>query len=714
VTSCPIKVLVIDANPHEAAELREKLAGANRAVFSVHTAENLSQAFQFLEGHRYELILIDLSTAEDSWLMSLAAVQSKAAEVPILAMSRVDNETKALEIIRAGAHDYLLKDRLTSASLERILLYCIERQRARTRAALHASISQVLAAARSVPETETAVLEVLCGFLEFDYGEFWRLDRASSKLVHHESWSLPSRDLAALTATAHAMQFSKGQGLAGRVWALGAPVWVENINDDPDLRSAKVLLDGGFRSVFAVPVIIGDETLGVMEFCGRESQSADEELLRVAATIGSQVGQFLARKLVEEEKQRLTNERLLILDSASEGIYGIDLRGCVTFMNRAAFRIFQCTQAEVQGKQSHTLFHHTRSDGSPYPFEECPMHHVLREGEGCRSDREDFWRMDGSRFAVEYSCFPMFEGDKISGAVVCFNDITERRRLEVELRHAQKLEAVGSLAAGIAHEINTPIQFVGDNTRFLRNAFRDLEHLFAAYHRLYQGASSAAVTTGLLHDVKAAREKADWEYLQTEIPKALDQALDGIDRVASIVRAMKDFSHVDRRAEKSAADLNKAIESTLIVARNELKYVADVDVDFGQLSPVLCHLGDVNQVVLNLLINAAHAIDDVVKDSTRKGRITVRTRQFDNWVEIAISDTGTGIPEAIRDKIFDPFFSTKEVGKGTGQGLALARAIVVEKHGGTLTFETQLGKGTTFYVRLPLAETPEPREAVAI
>jgi PAS domain S-box-containing protein len=699
VTSRPVKVLVIDANADDADELCEKLA--------------LAQAFELLSTRRYEAILVDLAISQNSSLTTLAELQSNAAEVPILATTRIDDETKALEIVRAGAQDYLLKDRLTSASLERILLYCIERQRARTRAALHGSVSQVLAAAQSVPETETAILKVLCEFLEFEYGEFWRLDRVSSKLVHHESWSLPSQDLNALRAAAHAMQFSKGQLLAGRVWALGAPVWVEDIREDPDLRSAKVLVDGGFRSVFAVPVTIGDETLGVMEFFGRESQSADDELLRVAAIIGSQVGQFLARKLAEDEQQRLTNERLLILDSASEGIYGIDLTGRINFINRAASRMFQYSQAEVQGKKSHELFHHTRRDGSHYPYEECPFHQVVNSGERYHSDDEYFWRKDGSPFAAECSCNPMIEGEKITGAVLCFNDVTARRQLEIELRHAQKLEAVGALAAGIAHEINTPIQFVGDNTRFLQNAFRDLEHLFVVYHRLYQEASSGLVTPGLLYEVKAARENADWEYLQTEVPKALDQALDGISRVASIVRAMKDFSHVDRRAEKSAADLNKAIESTLTVARNELKYVADVDVDLGPIPPVLCHLGDLNQVVLNLLINAAHAIGDVVKDSTRKGRITVRTRQFDDSVEIAISDTGTGIPEGIRDKIFDPFFTTKEVGRGTGQGLALARAVVVEKHGGTLTFETESGKGTTFYIRLPLAVSPEPREAVA-
>jgi signal transduction histidine kinase len=148
--------------------------------------------------------------------------------------------------------------------------------------------------------------------------------------------------------------------------------------------------------------------------------------------------------------------------------------------------------------------------------------------------------------------------------------------------------------------------------------------------------------------------------------------------------------------------LNEALESTLIVASNELKYVADVETVFGDLPPVKCYLGDLNQVFLNLLVNAAHSIADVVKESGQRGRIRLETKTEEEWAVIALSDSGTGIPVEIRSRIFDPFFTTKAVGKGTGQGLALARAIVVEKHGGTLTFETEIGKGTTFYIRIPL------------
>jgi len=290
-----------------------------------------------------------------------------------------------------------------------------------------------------------------------------------------------------------------------------------------------------------------------------------------------------------------------------------------------------------------------------------------------------------------------------NAVLVMAQDVTEQKRMELELRHAQRLEAVGQLAAGIAHEINTPIQYVSDNLRFTREAFDQRQVLLAQYHRLLEAATAGEVPREILDAVNAARDAADLEYLEREVPRALEQSLDGVERVARIVRAMKSFAHPGGE-EKQPADLNKALSDALIVARNELKYVAEVVTDFGELPPVSCHIGDLNQVFLNVLINAAHAIADVAKSSGAKGEVRVRTRSDAGEAVISISDTGCGIAPEIVSRVFDPFFTTKEVGKGTGQGLAIARNIVVDKHGGRITFEPNFPQGTTFIVALPIEE----------
>jgi signal transduction histidine kinase/HAMP domain-containing protein len=282
---------------------------------------------------------------------------------------------------------------------------------------------------------------------------------------------------------------------------------------------------------------------------------------------------------------------------------------------------------------------------------------------------------------------------------------TERaeRQMEAELRQAQKLEAVGRLAAGIAHEINTPIQFIGDNTRFVEQAFGDLSRVVRAQR---EALAVAAVPPEVEREVRQAVEDADLDYVVEQAPKAIARTLDGVERVATIVRAMKEFAHPDCK-EMVATDLNRGLLATLEVARNEYKYVADVETSLGDIPSVTCHPGDLNQVFLNVVVNAAHAIEDAVKGTSSRGAIRVATRREGGDVVVAISDTGGGIREEIRDKLFDPFFTTKEVGRGTGQGLAIARNIVA-KHGGQLSFSTKLGEGTTFFVRLPIDPPASP------
>jgi len=286
----------------------------------------------------------------------------------------------------------------------------------------------------------------------------------------------------------------------------------------------------------------------------------------------------------------------------------------------------------------------------------------------------------------------------------------ERKRMEVQLRHAQKLESIGSLAAGIAHEINTPTQYIGDNTSFLGGALPGMLACLQSQRQFLLDLQSRQALPAEGAEVLGRIENLDLDYLVEEIPKAIRQTLDGVARVTSIVSAMKYFSHPGEEA-KTPADLNQAIQSTLIVSRNEWKYLAELETDLDPgLPPVPCLLGEVNQAILNLVVNAAHAIEESLggRSSGRLGHIRVETRHVGQEVRISVSDNGMGIPASIRDRIFEPFFTTKAVGKGTGQGLAIVHAVVVEKHGGRVTVESEPGTGTTFNLFLPLESPSGP------
>jgi len=296
---------------------------------------------------------------------------------------------------------------------------------------------------------------------------------------------------------------------------------------------------------------------------------------------------------------------------------------------------------------------------------------------------------------------PVFDADgKVTAAIEMVEDITERRVLEAQLAHARKLESVGQLAAGIAHEINTPTQFVNDNVHFLKEALEDITELLGAYQLAVESLARGDEATAVRSSLQEAEEGADLEFLEQNMPTSLESCLQGLSRISVIVGALKEFAHPDQR-EMVPADINKALSTTLTIARNEYRFVADVQTDFGQLPAVQCHLGDLNQVFLNLIVNAAHAIEEKHTGTSERGSILVHTASEGDWVRIEISDTGNGVPEEIRERIFDPFYTTKELGKGSGQGLAIAHSIVVDKHGGTIVLHSEPGAGARLVIRLP-------------
>lgn len=407
--------------------------------------------------------------------------------------------------------------------------------------------------------------------------------------------------------------------------------------------------------------------------------------------------QARTRKLREAHQEV---ERLL--SAISSLLIGIDAEGIVRRWNASAEQMFGINASDAIGK----------------PFGELEIAWADRasvltlltaeNGDSTlRREVEYYNRQDVTRL-LGLSVYPIIDQHVTSGFLLLGMDITEQRLLEQKLQQAQKLEAIGQLAAGVAHEINTPIQFIGGNLYFLQQTFGKLQQLLSSYEALVDELEQEQSPESALRNITATGKAIKLAFLQEEIPHAFTEAIEGISRVTEIVQAMRSFSHPGIQA-RTPIDLNKAITDTLTIARNEWKSVAEVETDLDpDLPPVPCLSGELQQAILNLIINAAHAIGDVVSDgNSDRGTITVRTYHDEAWARVEIGDTGTGIPAAIQARIFDPFFTTKEVGKGTGQGLAIAHNIIANKHEGILTFETEADRGTTFCICLPLS-TAEP------
>jgi signal transduction histidine kinase len=297
-------------------------------------------------------------------------------------------------------------------------------------------------------------------------------------------------------------------------------------------------------------------------------------------------------------------------------------------------------------------------------------------------------------------------------------EIAERKRMEFELARAHRLESVGQLAAGIAHEINTPNQYVSHNIRFIEEAFASIDGLLRSVGHLLEASKEGPADRRRLEELRSAAGEVDVPYLVREVPRAIRESREGLEHVGRIVRAMKDFSGRDA-LRKTRANLHRAIENALLVTRHAWKDVAEVTTDFDpNLRLVPCVPGEFSEVILSLVLNASQAVADAARErasgSKRRGTIVIRTRSLPGWAEIRVEDNGTGIPEQFRSRVFDPFFTTREVGQGIGQGLTVAHAIVVTRHGGTIGFETETGRGTTFIVRLPMEATVAGEEDAVV
>lgn len=468
------------------------------------------------------------------------------------------------------------------------------------------------------------------------------------------------------------------------------------INDPADHTKRIELPEyhSNITSFLGVPLKSGGRVTGLIALANKEggySETDQEDIEVLAFVLTEAIERIRAEKAVVDNQKRLE----LILETTPAGIMIVDTKSHnIIDLNPYALKLIGGERERTIGKSCL---------GFICPHERCP---VTDLGKKIENEESILLKSDGSELPILKTAVPFYlHGRQV--ILETFIDLTERKEMETKLRQTDRLESIGQLAAGIAHEINTPTHFVRSNVEFLQNNLSKSNQFTDKAWRLLQTIESRAPIEGAVQEMKTVAQGLDLEYLSSETAGAIEDCLSGLDRIGKIVDSMRYFAHPGKE-ERTPVYLNQAIENAVTVSRNEWKYCADLTTDLDPEMPsVYCISSHINQVLLNLIINAAHAIAEKLGENPEeKGKIAITTSRKGDWVEICISDTGTGVPEKIRNRIFDPFFTTKEVGRGTGQGLAIARAIIVKEHMGTIHFKTEVGQGTIFIVRLPMG-SPE-------
>ncbi|WP_291326321.1 PAS domain S-box protein [Desulfovibrio sp. UCD-KL4C] len=455
---------------------------------------------------------------------------------------------------------------------------------------------------------------------------------------------------------------------------------------------SKGLPDGHVKLTcfLSIPVLLGDKLVGQISVANKPGGYNQRDVDNMVH-IGSYYA--LAIQRVRSQRELVASKDLMenILDGIHAGILIIDPETkIIESINNVALEMLCADKEQIIGLNCDDFGWRTAKGDR---VESCLA-------ETCNIYENEFImkRMDGVSLPVSKTVLK----SKVNGEdrfVEIIFDITKRKELERQLSLAQKLESLGNLSAGIAHEINTPIQYLSDNLIFLSESFDQISLALTKHKEICQlYYNSKCEETSLLW------KSIDMDYLLSEIPSALTQSMDGVERITRIVQAMKRFSHPGMDF-KQISDINLALDNTVTVCKNEWKYNSDVVFELQEDLPLIpCFINDLNQAFLNVVVNAAHSITSKMKKNSEKGQITIRTRFVHPWVVIEIEDTGEGIPDEILPKIFDPFFTTKEVGLGTGQGLTLCYSVITEKHGGTIEFSSELGIGTKCTIKLPSEE----------
>ena len=434
--------------------------------------------------------------------------------------------------------------------------------------------------------------------------------------------------------------------------------------------------------------------LSPSEFDIGRTEARDESQALLEA-VSNEVSKIIKQKEAEEKVKTQWKYYRALKNNSPEGIVTLDQNRNVVDINNAFQKIFGYDLETLHGKNldEFILPSRLKEEGSQ-------IGEKITEGENIFTNSVRKTR-DGKEIQCSLIGAPINIDSQHMDYFLIYRDTTREKELEVQLMQANKMEAIGQLAAGIAHEINTPTQYVNSNIEFFTDAFPDLFMLLEEYNK-FDSYIQKNFAEEDIRTWKKLSEKIDIEFLESEIKSALDDSLDGLRKISKIVDAMRTFSHPGTQ-QKEEINVNKIIQKTITVSRNEWKYDVELETDLENNIPAIpVYQDQISQVMLNLIVNATHAIQEAHENKQNgKGRIKISSCSNQRNLKIEVSDNGSGIPKNIRDKVFNPFFTTKEVGQGTGPGLSMAYNVVVENHGGNIYFDTEVEKGTTFVVELP-------------
>ncbi len=737
-----LKILIVDDDEVDRMAVRRALkTGLPDAA--VDEAASATEVLKLLQTGDYDCTLLDFMLPDGDGFSVLRSLHEAGIETPVIMLTGQGDERLAVELLQAGASDYLPKSRMTPETLAHSMQNTMRLSEAETERRRAEQELQVVLEKNQQQMEALAAANVRATLLNEALGQLQDADRELHRSGDLEAfYRQVIRDVMGLTGARygafgvftkdgtlqnfiaegmsaeqvrHIGKPPQGKGLLQAFYHEKTAVRVDNIAQDPR-QCGFPPQHPTIHSLLGVPLLVNEMTRGVIYLGDKhdgEAFSENEEI--ILNLYAKDVTHFLERDELWRTLKKTSARLQYLIDNSPAIIYSAVPSGdfSITFVSENITRLLGYEPDEILA-DADFWFDHIHPDDRSALFPNLPR--LFSEGQQAheyrfrRKDGEYSWMHDTLRVI----CNDRDEPVEVLGSLM---DITEHKRMESRLQaekaeqqvliqklrdaqeqllQSEKMASIGQLAAGVAHEINNPVGYIYSNLNTLQGHTDKFIEMLNLYEVIEP---SPSIDSAIKDTISARREELDLDYLKEDVIDLVRESQEGITRVKQIVQDLKDFSHVDQ-AEWQWADLHRGLDSTLNIVNNEIKYKAKVVKEYQELPPVECLASQLNQVFMNLLVNAAHAMEE-------RGVITIRTGTRDDWVWVEISDTGKGIDPEHLKRIFDPFFTTKPVGTGTGLGLSLSYGII-NKHGGHIEVDSEPGKGTTFRVSLPVSQAQDP------